>query len=85
MIQDKLLNMGYKVFFDVESLRNGKFNIKLYSVIDECKDLAALDISGFDTSNVTETKSMFKNCDSLKELDVSNFSPELVENMDITP
>ena len=38
MIRDKLAEQGYRVFFDVESLRSGNFNTKLYSVIDECKD-----------------------------------------------
>lgn len=38
ILRDKLEELGYKVFFDVESLRSGDFNTKLYSVIDECKD-----------------------------------------------
>lgn len=38
MLYDKLNNLGYKVFFDVESLLSGNFNTALYSVIDECKD-----------------------------------------------
>ena len=38
MIRDRLSDLGYKVFFDVESLRSGNFNTKLYSVIDECSD-----------------------------------------------
>lgn len=38
MLHDKLENLGYRVFFDVESLRSGNFNTALYSVIDECKD-----------------------------------------------
>lgn len=38
VLNDKLSELGYNVFFDVESLRNGDFNIKLYSVIDECCD-----------------------------------------------
>ncbi|MCH5252219.1 MAG: TIR domain-containing protein [Lachnospiraceae bacterium] len=42
MIHDKLVQLGYKVFFDVESLRNGMFNVKLYSVIDECKDVVVI-------------------------------------------
>lgn len=38
ILRDRLEELGYKVFFDVESLRSGDFNTKLYSVIDECKD-----------------------------------------------
>lgn len=38
ILRDRLEELGYKVFFDVESLRSGDFNTRLYSVIDECKD-----------------------------------------------
>ena len=38
IIKDRLEDLGYKVFFDVESLRSGNFNKKLYSVIEECQD-----------------------------------------------
>lgn len=38
IIRDKLTEQGYRVFLDVESLRSGDFNAKLYSVIEECKD-----------------------------------------------
>lgn len=38
ILRDSLTELGYNVFFDVESLRSGAFNTKLYSVIDECKD-----------------------------------------------
>lgn len=38
MLRDRLDELGYAVFFDVESLRSGDFNTKLYSVIEECTD-----------------------------------------------
>lgn len=38
IICDKLTGRGYRVFFDVESLRSGDFNTELYSVIDGCDD-----------------------------------------------
>ena len=38
ILRDKLSELGYQVFFDVESLRSGDFNTKLYSVIEECED-----------------------------------------------
>lgn len=38
ILRDRLEELGYNVFFDVESLRSGDFNTKLYSVIDQCKD-----------------------------------------------
>lgn len=38
LISSSLKARGYDVFLDVESLRSGKFNEQLYSVIDSCKD-----------------------------------------------
>lgn len=38
ILRDTLTERGYNVFFDVESLRSGVFNTKLYSVIEECTD-----------------------------------------------
>lgn len=38
LIAEKLRSMGYSVFFDVESLRSGKFNEQLFDVIEECTD-----------------------------------------------
>lgn len=38
ILRDRLDELGYAVFFDVESLRSGDFNTKLYSVIEECTD-----------------------------------------------
>lgn len=42
ILHDKLCDLGYQVFFDVESLRSGLFNLKLYSVIDECTDVVVV-------------------------------------------
>jgi hypothetical protein len=39
IICDRLMDLGYKVFYDVEALRSGAFNTKLYSVIEECNDV----------------------------------------------
>jgi hypothetical protein len=38
LIAVKLRNAGYNVFLDVETMRAGKFNEQLYSVIKHCKD-----------------------------------------------
>ena len=39
ILRDRLTEMGYRVFFDRESLRSGYFNTALYSVIDQCRDV----------------------------------------------
>ncbi len=38
ILRDRLQARGYRVFFDVETLRSGDFNTKLYDVIDHCHD-----------------------------------------------
>jgi TolA-binding protein len=38
LVAEKLRNAGYSVFFDLESLRAGKFNEQLFRVIENCKD-----------------------------------------------
>ena len=46
-----------------------------------CENLTALDVSGFDTGNVTSMGGMFWNCSGLTALDVSGFDTGNVENM----
>lgn len=38
LIATRLKAAGYSVFFDMETLRSGKFNEQLFDVIDNCKD-----------------------------------------------
>lgn len=42
LIAEKLKSMGYSVFFDVESLRSGRFNDQLYQVIEKCRDFVVV-------------------------------------------
>lgn len=42
MLRDSLTERGYRVFFDVESLRSGEFNKALYNVIENCKDVVLI-------------------------------------------
>lgn len=39
LLAERLMRLGYRVFYDVESLRSGKFNKKIYEVIENCKDV----------------------------------------------
>ena len=45
------------------------------------KNISSLDVSNFDTSQVTKMRSMFDNCNSLTSLDVSNFDTSKVTDM----
>ena len=46
-----------------------------------CSALTTLDVSGFDTSKVTNMDSMFRGCSSLTALDVSGFDTSKVTDM----
>tara|TARA_R110000764_G_scaffold83133_4_gene163584 strand:- start:1999 stop:2454 length:456 start_codon:yes stop_codon:yes gene_type:complete len=46
-----------------------------------CQSLTSLDVSGFDTSNVTHMHSMFERCYALASVDVTNFDTSNVTNM----
>ena len=49
LLSQTLKNKGYRVFLDVESLRSGAFNTKLYEIIDNCTDfLVILPPNGLD-------------------------------------
>lgn len=41
-IADQLKSLGYKVFFDVETMRSGKFNTQLFEAIDQCSDVVVV-------------------------------------------
>ena len=46
-----------------------------------CSKLTTLDLSNFNTSNVTSMSSMFQHCSSLKSLDLSGFETSRVTSM----
>ena len=48
----------------------------------ECSSLKELNLSNFNTDNVTNMSYMFSGCKLLKELDISNFNVSKVNNMD---
>ena len=46
-----------------------------------CYSLKELNLSNFNTNNVTNMRGMFYGCYSLKELNISNFNTNNVTNM----
>ena len=46
-----------------------------------CRSLKELDLSNFNTNNVTNMSYMFNECKSLKELNLINFNTNNVTNM----
>ena len=47
----------------------------------DCSSLASLDLTGFNTANVTDMSQMFEDCSSLASLDLSSFNTENVTTM----
>lgn len=62
---------------------NGKIEglTKMISMFQSCSSLTFLDLSGFDTSQVTSMKYMFRNCSILTSLNLSGFDTSQVTNM----
>jgi len=52
------------------------------SMFFNCTSLQTLDLSNFDTANVTNMASMFRNCTALATLDLSNFNTANVTTME---
>jgi len=50
-------------------------------MFDGCKNLTSVDLTNFDTSNVTIMDNMFLKCENLTELDLSNFNTSNVTRM----
>jgi surface protein len=50
------------------------------SLFASCSSLTSLDLSDFDTSNITNMKKMFSGCSSLTELDLNSFDVSNVTN-----
>ena len=46
-----------------------------------CESLSSIDLSNFNTQNVTNMEYMFYNCNSLLSIDLSNFNTQNVTNM----
>ena len=58
-----------------------KLNSDSGGMFDSCTGIETLDLSNFDTSNVTSMSWMFYNCSSLKTLNISKFDTSKVTNM----
>ena len=85
-INDKKINFTYYYKF----LSAGNYIIKykfkkLLKITNfmfaDCNSLISLDLSNFNTQNITDMSSMFSNCKSLKSLDLSNFNTQNVIDM----
>jgi surface protein len=82
---DKQDSVNYNYYFN-ETYNNVKL-IWYNNIIDPshmfvgCSDITEIDLSHFNTSEVTEIRGMFTNCISLTSLNLSNFNTSSVKNM----
>ena len=86
-INDKKIDFTYCYVFKNKGkyLIKYKFKKLLNScnfMFYDCNSLSSLDLSNFNTQNVTNMGGMFYNCKSLTSLDLSNFNTQNVKNMD---
>ena len=54
----------------------------MISLFQGCRSLTSIDVTNFNTSQVTNMKHMFYDCDSLTSIDLSNFAIEQVSRME---
>ena len=47
----------------------------------ECKELTSIDLSHFNSKNVTNMQCMFEGCHKLESINLTNFNTEMVNNM----
>ena len=78
----------YKSYFspEKEGMYDIQFNLKI--LMKSCcglfcglNNLESIDLSSFNTKNVTDMSSMFCNCENLKSLDLSSFNTQNITNM----
>ena len=50
-------------------------------MFSNCENLTSLDVSNFNTQNVTDMSAMFNECSNLTSLDVSKFDTKNITDM----
>jgi len=86
-INDKLIPFNYFWRFNKEGKHIIKYIFKnnftkIINLFSECNSLISLNLSNFNTENVTDMSYMFFDCKSLKNIDLSNFNTENVIDME---
>ena len=87
IINNKLYSFSYFFNFKKEGRYIIKYKFKNYFpntsyMFSECKSLINLDLSNFNTQNVTNMEYMFGGCELLTNLNLSNFNTQNVTNME---
>jgi len=85
-INDKEIPFSYHYTFGYSGKYKIEYSFKHYLkntnyIFYECDSLTNLNLSNFNTTNVTDMSYMFRMCKSLRNLDLSNFNTTYVHNM----
>ena len=85
-INDKKIDFTYYYIFNKKGIYKIKYQFK--NLLNSasfmfffCESLTSLDLSNFNTQNVTNMEYMFFGCEPLTSLDLSNFNTQNVINM----
>jgi len=86
-INDKLIPFNYFHQFKEKGKYKIKYKfknniIRTIFMFSGCNSLINIDLSNFNTQNVTNMESMFSRCKSLKSIDLSNFNTQNVTKME---
>ncbi len=74
-------SVGTEVYYYVPDGCTPVMNEDSSGMFVSCSELTSLDVTGFDTSKVTNMSSMFSGCEGLTSLDVDGFDTSNVTNM----
>ena len=85
-VNGKIIEFKYYYKFNKEGKHNIEYSFKnnlskTCYLFYKCNNLININVTNFNTQNVTNMKSMFDGCSSLKNLDLSNFNTLNVTNM----
>ena len=63
---------------NMDFINNVKYAVNCRAMFYHCKKLVSIDLSKFNTKQVTDMGSMFMDCNSINEIDLSNFDTSKV-------
>ena len=76
----QILESSEDSYFINDTSANNSSGLGFAFMFNECRNLKAIDLSEFNTSNVIDMKRMFSNCSSLTSLDLSGFDTRNVRS-----
>lgn len=87
--EDIVISDAEGLFYGIDTLKNADLSFmkldssctSLSGMFEGCHMLEDVDLSSFDTSNVTDMEFMFSSCNSLKNIDLGEFNTGNVTNM----